>query len=166
MDYKKIKEVFAETVLRPKFGQSGDLEVYLLTGLERVLKSGVQPTDSSQLKREPLAKFASPDPNERFKGFLAFLGTAGEIALGEPSFESVSVGCFEETATTGIIWPLILENDLLGVLLFRDKTDSYQGRLPNKLLAKNDKRRGEEIILSYDWKARQRKDGHKAIPFP
>lgn len=166
MDYEKIKEVFAETVLRPKLGQSGDLEVYLLTGLERVLKSVVQPADSLQPKREPLAKFASPNPNDRFKTFLAFLGKAGEIALGEPSFESATVGCFGETATTGIIWPLFLENDLLGVLLFRNKTDMYQGRLPNKLLAKNDKRRGEEIVLFYNWETKRRKDGHEAIPFP
>lgn len=167
MDYKQIKKAFTETVLRPKFGQSGDLEEYLLTGLEQVLKTVAQPTVSPpQSEKEPLAKFLSPDPNNRFKDFLAFLATAGEVLLGKPSFESSNFGCFGETATTGIIWPLFVEKDRLGVLLFRHKADIYQGRLPNNLLPKNDKRRGEEVTLVYDWDTRQRTDGHKAIPFP
>lgn len=169
MDYDKIKEAFAEEVIRPKIGNAGDFERYLLDGLDNILRRMVpheSVVEGTQAKRELLARFTSPDPNERFPSFLAFLTGAGEVSLGEPKWEDFILLSEMKTVTTGILWPVYVSGDSVGILVFRDKTDHYQGRIPNNLLEKKDRRRGEQIHMIYNWESKERKDGHRDIPFP
>lgn len=169
MDYKKIKEAFAEEVIRPKIGHAGDFEQYLLDGLDSVLRR-MAPSevvaDGAKVQKESLARFTSPDPKERFSSFLAFLSGAGDVSLGEPKWDAFFCLPEKKTITQGIIWPVYVSGDPVGALAFRDKTDHYEGRIPNGLLAKYDRRRGEQIHMSYKWKSKERNDGHKDIPFP
>lgn len=169
MDYKKIKEAFAEEVIRPKIGHAGDFEQYLLDGLDSVLRRMGPPeatVDGTKATKESLAIFMSPDPNERFPSFLAFLAGAGDVSLGEPNWDEFFFLPAKKTVTRGILWPVFISGDPVGVLAFRDKTDHYKGRIPNNLLAKKDRRRGEQIHMSYNWESKERNDGHKDIPFP
>ena len=169
MDFDKIKEAFAEEVIRPKIGHAGEFEQYLLDGLDRVLRRVVPhkpAVEGTQAKRDSLARFTSPDPNERFPGFLAFLAGAGDVLLGEPKWETFFFSPEMKTITRGIIWPVSVSGDFVGNFAFRDKTDHYEGRIPISLLKKKDRRRGEQIHMSYNWESKERNDGHSDIPFP
>lgn len=167
---EKLLSLYREKILRPRLGQSGDLENYLLGGLLECLSTQSLDKISSEFDTERVLFEMLPqlDPYKTVPNFIEFLRLRGSLEIGEAKADNRKV----LDNHIGVKMPVYLNKEKIGDLAFYPTPAplwiGYKGRIPNMPLPMT---RGrlvlpEEIELSYTADSEGRKDGWDSIPFP